>query len=150
MKLYVIARADLGIEHQAVQALHALREFVEHCPDEDRRWYRESNTIALITVPNEERLHQLLNQAEDRGIPHAGFREPDLNNSLTAGVIGPAGKKLCRNLPLLRPFGDAPQKGLLPRNAEEEVESQELFRGGDGPIVDAIGPVLIEVEQGAT
>lgn len=81
--------------------MHALREFVEHHPEEDRRWYQTSNTLALLTVSNENELRQLLIRAGERGIPHAEFCEPDMGDSLTAGVLGPQGKRLCRSLPLL-------------------------------------------------
>lgn len=101
MKLYVVTRRDLDIGQQAVQSVHALREFVEHHPEEDRKWYEASNTIALLTVQDENELRRLLERAGERGIPYAAFREPDRANELTAGALGPQAKKLCRGFLLL-------------------------------------------------
>lgn len=99
-RLYLVTRADLVPGQQAVQAAHALREFVEHHPEVDRAWYTKSNTLAFLAVANEAALGVLLEQAERKGIAVAPFREPDRDNELTALALGPAAKKLCSRLPL--------------------------------------------------
>lgn len=99
-KLFLITRQDLCHGQQAVQAVHAMREFVQHHPVEDRSWYEESNTLALLAVPDEVSLLHLLKQAELQGVAAAGFREPDRENELTAIALGPAARKLCSKLPV--------------------------------------------------
>lgn len=99
MKLFLITRQDLHPGQQAVQAAHALREFSEHYPDEDRQWYQVSNTLAFLATPDESSLKSLLDKARRKGVPVAPFREPDRNDELTAIALGPTGKPLCRRLP---------------------------------------------------
>lgn len=100
MKLFLIVRADLSPGQQAVQAAHALRQFVADHPRVDREWFEVSNTLALLSVPTETDLHALLKRARDRHIEVAPFREPDRDNELTAIALGPRGKKLTQSLPL--------------------------------------------------
>ncbi len=100
MKLYLVVRADLSPAQQAVQASHALRQFVDEHPQEDQEWFEKSNTIAFLAVGNEQELTQLLARAELCGISCSGFREPDRGDELTAAAISPQGKRLCRGLPL--------------------------------------------------
>ncbi len=99
-RLHLIVRQDLPPGDQAVQAAHALRQFVEAHPDIDKKWHRESNTLALLAAPDEKALARMLDRAFDLGIRAAAFREPDLGGSLTAIAIEPAGARLCRGLPL--------------------------------------------------
>ncbi len=100
MKLHLVTRADLSPGQQAVQAAHALREFSQHHPEEDRQWYEKSNTLALLAAKDERALLRLLSEAQARGIPCSGFREPDRDDELTAVAVGPTGKRLCRRFPL--------------------------------------------------
>jgi hypothetical protein len=52
----------------------------------------------------EPELEELARAAERRLIPVSRYREPDMDNQLTAIVIGPSGKSLVSRLPLaLRP-----------------------------------------------
>ncbi len=99
-KLYLVTRADLSPGSQAVQAVHAMREFVAWYPELDKLWYERSNFLAFLVVPNEEALSRLLKQAEGRLIPVVGFREPDLGESLTAIALASNAKGLVRRLPL--------------------------------------------------
>jgi len=98
-KLYLVTRADLPPGQQAVQAAHALRQFTADHPDVDRRWFETSNTLALLVVPDESSLDQLLHKARRRG-PVSEFREPNRGNELTAVAIGPWGKSVVARLPL--------------------------------------------------
>lgn len=99
-RLYLVVRADLSPGQQAVQACHALREFVEEHPDADREWFRESQTLVLLSVPDERALARLGVKAVRAGVPHSCFREPDLNDSMTAIAIAPSGARLCKRFPL--------------------------------------------------
>lgn len=100
MKLFLITRADLAPGQQAVQAAHALREFVNDHPDVDRDWYEKSKTLVLLAADNEDALAHVLREAQRRGVPAAAFFEPDLDDALTAIALAPAGERMCQNLDL--------------------------------------------------
>ena len=99
-KLYVVVRADLHPPQQAVQAIHAMRQWSHEFPAEDKAWFEETNTLALLAVANESDLGVLVERASQRGIPVACFHEPDRSNELTAIVLGPQGKRLASHLGL--------------------------------------------------
>ena len=101
-KLYVITRADLEPGYQAVQSMHALRQFTAEHPEIDKIWFEQSNYLGLLSVKNEEELSQLVAQATNHGINFSIFREPDVDNQITAIALspGPKSKKLCSRLPL--------------------------------------------------
>lgn len=100
LKLYLVTRSDLSGGQQAVQAAHALREFVAQHPEEDARWYRESNTLAFLAAENEASLHSLIERAGRLGVPFAAFCEPDRDGELTAVAFGPSARKLLARVPL--------------------------------------------------
>lgn len=66
-------------------------------------WHDESNYLALLAVDNEIDLCNILFKAERKGIKATYFREPDLDNAITAIAIGPGpdSKKLCSNIKLM-------------------------------------------------
>jgi len=100
VKLFVVVRGDMAPGARAVGAVHAARQFArEHGPTEGR-WFRESNTLALLQVEGEAGLSRLLEEAAFRGLEASGFREPDLGGQLTGVALGPAGARLVRRLPL--------------------------------------------------
>jgi hypothetical protein len=109
MKLYLITRRDLSAAQQAVQAAHALRQFGAEHPLVDREWFSTSNTLAFLSVRDEQALGVLYDRAVDQEIPVAAFREPDRADELTAIAIAPKGKKLTKGLPLA--LNDPPQEG---------------------------------------
>lgn len=65
-------------------------------------WYRTSNYIAILAVRNEQELCNLIERAESKGIRFSAFREPDLDNQITAIAIEPGdkGRRICSSLPL--------------------------------------------------
>jgi peptidyl-tRNA hydrolase len=99
-KLYLVVRSNLPPGSQAVQACHALRQFIEEHPQIDRYWFDASNTIVLLEVPNKLELIRLHKKAREARIPHSVFREPDLRDDLTAIALAPSGRSLCSGLPL--------------------------------------------------
>lgn len=80
MKLYVIVRKDLSIAQRAVQAGHAVAEFCLHSPFS--RW--SNGTLIYLGVKGLNQLENLKYKLEDQGIRVVEFREPDLNNQITA------------------------------------------------------------------
>jgi len=102
-RLYVVVRADLPPGQQAVQACHAVTEYLyynESVPPEAR-------TIVLLSVRDEAALLRLVDEIElrlglARGMaPVAIFREPDLDGQATAlATAAPTVRRLMRTLPL--------------------------------------------------
>jgi hypothetical protein len=100
VKLFLVTRADLPPGQQAVQAAHALREFMERHPELDREWYSKSNVLALLAAKNEGYLDDLMEKVCRLGLSYAPFYEPDRGDELTAVAFGPECAKLVRGLPL--------------------------------------------------
>jgi peptidyl-tRNA hydrolase len=100
VKLYLVTRKDLAPGARASQLVHAMRQFTEEHPGVDREWFTRSNTVVLLEVPTEQVLEKLEQKARIADVPVSIFREPDLDNALTALTLGPSGAKLVRNLPL--------------------------------------------------
>ena len=99
-KLYIVVRKDLAPGQQACQGMHALREFVEKFPDQERRWYESSNHLCFLAVKNEDELWDYMFRARTNGIPVAYFAEPHFGNKLTALALSPDAQELCSGLPL--------------------------------------------------
>jgi hypothetical protein len=80
MKLYVIIRKDLSTSQQAVQAGHAVAEFLlhGHCSS----W--NNGTLVYLGVENENHLHLLRQKLDFEGIKYSEFIEPDIGNQITA------------------------------------------------------------------
>lgn len=99
-KLYIIVRADLPPGDRAVQAAHAAVDFQHQHAAIAARWQRESNTLAMLTVPDEWDLEKLLFDIAGRGLAFTTFREPDLGDSMTAIAVEAGAGKIVRKLPL--------------------------------------------------
>lgn len=99
-KLYIVVRGDLKPGLQVAQSCHALRLFSEEHPEEDRRWYDDSNNLVVLQVPSKECLAELAYNAQKSGVRLSCFKEPDLQNELTAVALDAAARKLVQQLPL--------------------------------------------------
>ena len=101
-RLYIAVRSDLSVGLQMAQAIHAGFSYAQAHPQECHDWFRDSQVLVVVAVPDEEALHHLAAQAKSRGISHAIWREPDLGHEATAVVLSPthASRRLCANLPL--------------------------------------------------
>lgn len=104
MKLYVVVREDLSPGAQMAQSLHAFREFVEHHQEVEREWYSTSNTIVILGVPGEGDLYGLIHTASDLNVKYSSFREPDMEDELTALAFEP-GEKTSEMLKYLKLAG---------------------------------------------
>ncbi len=98
----MITRQDLSPGYQAVQSMHALREFCAEHIELDRMWYQNSNYLGLLAVKDEHELSLLIQQAQQANIPFSIFREPDIDNQITAIALAPGvkSKKLCSRIKL--------------------------------------------------
>lgn len=101
-KLYVISRRDLPPGVQAAQSVHAITEFSFEYPEIFREWYENSNYICILASTDENELIKLSERLKKKEVKHSIFREPDLNNELTAIAIEPGrdSKKACSSYPL--------------------------------------------------
>jgi peptidyl-tRNA hydrolase len=92
----------LSFGQQAAQIIHAV---VDYCSKHDyKEWMEVSNYVVVLCAPDEEHLEKILEKAISRDLSVGFFREPDLDDQLTAIVLepGPRGRKLCSSLPLLK------------------------------------------------
>lgn len=79
-----------------------MRQFTAEHPDVDGEWFKSSNYLALLSVPDEVALMKLITKASDSNLKWAAFREPDVGGAITAIAIEPhpTAAELCKNLPL--------------------------------------------------
>jgi hypothetical protein len=74
----VLVRKDLSESYRAVQAGHAVAEWLLR----DQTWQNE--TLVYLGVDNENELTKWKRKLEFRNMKYAAFREPDIGNQLTA------------------------------------------------------------------
>ena len=79
-KLYVIIRDDLSGPQKAVQGGHALAQYLIEHPD--AKW--TNGTLIYLTVRNLQMLNFWREKCIANGLSISVFREPDLNNEMTA------------------------------------------------------------------
>lgn len=98
----MITRQDIAPGYQAVQSIHAAIQFGMEHPDIHRFWFDRSNYLGLLSVSNEYELERLIEQAAEQGIKFSVFREPDVDNQITAIALEPGikSKKLCSKITL--------------------------------------------------
>lgn len=98
----MITRADLDPGYQAVQSLHAGIQFAMEHTEIHKEWFEQSNYLGLLSVANELELTKLIDKAKSQGIALSIFREPDIDDQITAIALAPSiqSKKLCSNLKL--------------------------------------------------
>jgi hypothetical protein len=69
--------------------------------DKAKNWHYNSNTVCILAAKDEEELKILFQKATEYSIVSCIFREPDLNNSITAiAMLGENSNKILSNLPL--------------------------------------------------
>lgn len=100
--MYVITRADLTLQYQIPQAMHAALDLAAQHQNEFLFWQKTSNTIVVLACKDEHDLIKFHERAVAKGFAVTLFREPDLGDQVTSLAIVPAVgvKKLCSSLPL--------------------------------------------------
>jgi hypothetical protein len=88
--------------YQAVQSIHAMRQFTAEHPDIDNEWFLTSNYLGLLAAKDESELLEIVRKAALEDIRYSIFREPDVDNAITAIALEPGekSKRLCSRLPL--------------------------------------------------
>lgn len=79
-RMYVLVRKDLPKNYQAVQAGHALAEFLLGQPF--LSW--KNGTLIYLGVRNENELLEWGEKLDALDKKWSGFREPDIGNQMTA------------------------------------------------------------------
>lgn len=79
-KMYVLTRRDLTKSQQAVQAGHALAQYL--IDYSDNPW--TNGTLVYLGVGCEDSLLGWMSQVVKRDIKCSGFEEPDLDHEITA------------------------------------------------------------------
>lgn len=71
-------------------------------PEIHKQWFETSNYLGFLSVSNEIELNKLIEKAQSRGIKFSVFREPDIDDQITAIALEPGilSKKLCSNIKL--------------------------------------------------
>lgn len=93
-RLYVLVRNDLPQSYKAVQAGHAVAEWLLH----DQTWRNE--TLVYLGVNDENELLDWKERLDYRNIKYVAFREPDIGNELTA-IATLTGGKIFKKLKLI-------------------------------------------------
>lgn len=101
-KLYIVVRADLYRGMKLPQACHAMRAFADEHPELELAWFRSSNTIVVLEVPDQVALEALQRRSVAKGLRTSVFREPDLGGAATALALEPAASSMLSSLPLAR------------------------------------------------
>lgn len=99
----MVVRGDLpSLSYMAVQAAHALTEFIYQYPARAERWYNDSETLVFLRAPDADALQSLIFKLDDAAVQFSVFYEEDLPvDKLTAVAVAPEGAKLLRRYPLL-------------------------------------------------
>lgn len=87
---------------QLVQSCHAIADFAYDHPDIFRQWKQESNSIITLATKDEQSLIDLFNRLKEVTSNVTQFREPDINDQMTALCVygTPDIRKMLSNLPL--------------------------------------------------
>lgn len=88
--------------YQAVQSTHAAINFIFEHNDRAGPWHK-SNYLVQLTVKDEEELKELIERCRTVSLAITIFKEPDIDNQITAICIEPSlhTQKLVKKLPLL-------------------------------------------------
>jgi len=95
MKLYVLVRRDMTHSQRAVQAGHAVAEYLLKGSND---W--ENSTLVYLGVKGEHQLRTWMTKLSRLGIEYVPWREPDMNNQITA-IATTATSELFKNVNLL-------------------------------------------------
>lgn len=84
------------------QSCHVAFAFSKEHTSLANQWQEISNYIGILTARSEDEFSQILEKATSQNIKFSAFKEPDLDNQITAIALEPGiqSKKLCSQLPL--------------------------------------------------
>ncbi len=79
MKLYVLVRNDISPSQSAVQAGHAVAEFLLN---DLKTW--KNTTLVYLGIKSLKHLELWMHKLDTLGVKFIPWREPDINNEVTA------------------------------------------------------------------
>jgi len=87
-----------------VQSAHAGIQFQHEHTELAKNWYHSSNYLIFLSVENEVELNNIIDAATSKNITISVFREPDIDNQITAIALEPSitSKKLTSGLKLMK------------------------------------------------
>lgn len=100
-KLYVITRQDIDPGYQDMQSMHGAIQFSQEHKEIHNVWFKQPNyLLAWLSAKDEGELFEILSKASQLGIKFSIWREPDVENEVTAIALEPGEKtaKLCKGL----------------------------------------------------
>lgn len=98
----------------------------------EKEWHLNSNHICILSAKDEVDLFKLKKNLDKKHIAYSIFREPDLNNELTAIALEPAGKKLVSSYSLaLKEFAFSKKKKEK-NHVEQILKDMDLFEQTPG------------------
>ncbi len=88
--------------YQLAQSTHAAIQFAQEHSEIHQEWFKQSNYLCMLAANNEAELIQLIDKAIAQNIKFSIFREPDIDDQITAIALEPSikSKKICSNLRL--------------------------------------------------
>lgn len=98
----VITRQDLTPGQQLAQTNHASLTFAVKFPELAKTWHDVSNYIVILAAKDHAELKHYAQRFEKAELNFIQFREPDLNNEITAICVEPSDEtqRITSNLPL--------------------------------------------------
>ena len=121
-KLIVVTRRDLTPSYQSTQSLHAIAEFCLEHSDIANSWRKNSQYLTYLSVKDESELLFLIEKAHSRRIVISLFREPDIDNQITAIAMEPSdeSRRLCRGIPCA--LKEIESSGQIDKNSYKQAE----------------------------
>lgn len=116
------------------QSAHAVANFSYTHHELFKTWHKESNYIVCLSTESESELSILMERLESNNASHVGFREPDMDNQLTAiAAYGDDVQNIFSNLPLaLKEYG---RQKLTSKDKNDSVAQLAEPRTLNPPVV---------------
>lgn len=86
MRAYVFVERHLSSIDKGIQAAHALVEYQVY-KDKWKKWSGEDKTLILLDGGTAKDLEALAGEMKSKGIEYGLFKEPDLNDCVTAVCV---------------------------------------------------------------
>jgi len=82
-RIYTITRKDISFGQKIVQSNHASTQYlIDHSPHTKGKW--NNGSIICLELGNEKSLKRWIKKLENNNIDYSLFREPDMDNQITA------------------------------------------------------------------
>lgn len=101
-KLSTVSRRDTTAGYQSVMASHAAIQFVFEHPEIAKQWIKDPY-LAQLSCADENDIKNLIEKLQKNNIKYSVFKEPDLDNQITAIAIEPSdqSRRLLSSYPLM-------------------------------------------------